>query len=427
MGEERRKPRHAYVIMLIVYAIFFIFAFLIDTPKEIAVGLWKIMTCRGVLLTDYMEVGGVGATLVNSAIVGGFSILTLMRLKVRPNGSTIMALWLSTGFAMFGKNIFNLLPLTFGVWLYSKVKKEPFVNFTLVTLLSATLSPVVSGIAFHPDLYRPFGIALGIAIGIAAGFIFPPVSAFTVRAHSGYDLYNMGFAGGLISTFIVSAFESVGVEMQPELEWSTGNQLPLSILLYIISAGLIMRGLFPHGKFVKPDYDRMLRHSGRIVSDYLVMFGYSVYFNMGVLCAFSTTLTLLLGGDLNGPTLCGIFTITGFGAFGKHMRNVIPVICGAVICTYINRWDITAPSNILAILFSTGLAPIAGQFGVVWGIVAGFLHVNTIMHIGFLNSGLNLYNNGYAAGFVTMLLLPVIMAFQKDKARQKKEAIIHGH
>ena len=74
---------------------------------------------------------------------------------------------------------------------------------------------------------------------------------------------------------------------------------------------------------------------------------------------------------------------------------------------------LTSPSNVAAILFSTALAPIAGQFGWFWGFVAGFLHVSVAMFVGELNGGLNLYNNGFAAGLVAMFLLPAITVSER--------------
>jgi MFS family permease len=135
---------------------------------------------------------------------------------------------------------------------------------------------------------------------------------------------------------------------------------------------------------------------------------------MGVLCAFATTLTLLIGAELNGVAIAGIFTITGFGSFGKHLKNIIPVIAGALIAAYFNRWDFVSPANVAAILFSSGLAPIAGQFGPVWGVIAGLLHVNVAMYAGTLSDGINLYSNGFAACFVAMFLLPLATEFKKS-------------
>lgn len=55
------------------------------------------------------------------------------------------------------------------------------------------------------------------------------------------------------------------------------------------------------------------------------------------------------------------------------------------------------PGPLLAVLFCTGLAPIAGQFGVFWGMVAGFLHMTIVQNTSILHGGMNLYNNGFAA------------------------------
>ena len=311
LREERRKPNRPYHLMMLFYLLFVVFAFIVDTPQQIFEGMGRIVTCRSVLITDYMEIGGIGATLVNATIVGLFSVLVQMRVGVRPNGATIMAMWLSTGFAMFGKNIFNMLPVSLGVWLYARVKKEPFMNYALVFLLSATCTPVVSGITFHPMLPLSVGLPIGVATGVLVGFLFSPISTFTNRIHSGYDLYNMGFAGGIISTFVVSGLESFGLPRQNELFWSSGHHVPMAVLLYIICAVLILYGLLGKGRLEKPQYGKITASSGRLVSDYLVLCGNTAYVNMGVLGVLATTLTLALGASLNGPITCAILTVIG--------------------------------------------------------------------------------------------------------------------
>ena len=134
---------------------------------------------------------------------------------------------------------------------------------------------------------------------------------------------------------------------------------------------------------------------------------------MGLLCAFATTIVLLLGAQIAGIVIAAIFTIVGFASFGKHILNIIPILVGSLLSAYLNIWPMTSPSNVAAILFATALAPIAGQFGWIWGIVAGFLHVSVAMFVGEINGGLNLYNNGFAAGIVAMFLVPVITVSER--------------
>ena len=125
------------------------------------------------------------------------------------------------------------------------------------------------------------------------------------------------------------------------------------------------------------------------------------------------------GVRLNGPLVCCVLSMTGFAAFGKHPKNILPVMAGACLAkTLLVAVPFTAPGPLLAVLFCTGLAPIAGQFGVFWGMVAGFLHMTIVQNTSILHGGMNLYNNGFAAGLVCVLLLPIIEAL---RSRSKEE------
>ena len=73
----------------------------------------------------------------------------------------------------------------------------------------------------------------------------------------------------------------------------------------------------------------------------------------------------------------------------------------------------------LALLFSTTLAPVAGEFGVVAGIVAGYLHSSVALNVGIVYGGMNLYNNGYAGGIVAIFMVPVIQSIMDRRARAR--------
>jgi tetrahydromethanopterin S-methyltransferase subunit F len=80
------------------------------------------------------------------------------------------------------------------------------------------------------------------------------------------------------------------------------------------------------------------------------------------------------------------------------------------------------PSLTLAALFGTSLAPIAGRFGLGWGLAAGFVHASAALTVGPLHAGLNLYNNGFAAGIVAAVLVPVILALRAGLGYRDVEA-----
>lgn len=409
----KKKMFFSYYLFLIYYILFIVLGFMLDSPKEVFTGLSRIFSESNILITDYIELGGLGAALVNSGLVSIIALVILYYQGIKPTGGTIAALWLMTGFAFFGKNVLNVWPGIFGVWLYSKYQKEPFFNYVLIALFGTALSPA-SNELIHTGLFpESIAVIFSISLSIFMGFILPPLATYCIKLHQGYSLYNIGFAAGLLGTVTMSVLRAFGINFEDRLLWSTGNNLLFTCLLLSIFLSLIIVGYVLNNKSFK-FINKILQQPGRLVSDFYIMFGKGATFiNMGVLGIISTLLILVIGAELNGPTIGGIFTIVGFGAFGKHPKNVIPVIIGALLSTFLNMWSLNSPSMLLAILFSTTLAPISGHFGWQYGVLAGFLHVCVVKNMGYLHGGMNLYNNGFAGGTVAIVLVPIITAFIK--------------
>ena len=95
-------------------------------------------------------------------------------------------------------------------------------------------------------------------------------------------------------------------------------------------------------------------------------------------------------------------------------------MAGVWLASLTKMWNITDPGAILAALFSTTLAPIAGKFGILCGILAGFLHSSVAQSVGVICGGMNLYNNGFAGGIVSAFLVPVIHSIESRRARAKE-------
>ncbi|MBU5593474.1 DUF1576 domain-containing protein [Clostridium sp. MSJ-4] len=409
----KKKIYRPYIISIIMFSSFVIFGFLIDTPKNIFNGIITIILNSDILITDYLALGGIGASFVNSGLLTLMCIFLLIKVGIKPNGSTIMALWLMSGFGFFGKNIANVWPIIFGVWLYSKYEKEPFLNYTLIALLGTTLAPTVGQLTFAGYFPPILGMILGISITTFIGFILPPLASHCIKVHQGYNLYNVGFAAGILATILMSIFRAFGINFESRFIWYEGINKPILIFLLMIFLYMIIVGFILNGKSFK-NLKEISKLSGRLVTDFYLLFEDATFINMGILGILFTLYVVIIRGDLNGPVIAGIFTIVGFGAFGKHPLNTVPIVLGAVLSSLLNIWDLNSPQMILATLFSTTLAPIAGQYGTLFGVLAGFLHVCTAMNTGYLHGGLNLYNNGLAGGFVALMLVPTINAFRKE-------------
>jgi len=260
-------------------------------------------------------------------------------------------------------------------------------------------------------------IILAGAFGVLVGFVMPPISQNIMNVHQGFNLYNVGFTAGLLAVLArVFVIAIGGGYVHPVFIWSTEYKLTLSIFMIILFAFMIFVGWFC-GEDRKENLLGMFKRTGQAPSDYYADYGEVAYINMGLLGLFCLAVMLAINSDINGAIMGSIFTVVGFGAFGKHMKNVWPVILGCLITGgFFHVFNGTNPSSSIAILLVTCLAPVAGRYGWKWGVLAGILHLHIAMNVVNFTGGFNLYNNGMAAGFVILFLLPLIRALHERKA-----------
>lgn len=401
--------------VMILFALSLIgYGFLSSSILDIIKGLRQIIIHPDSLITDYIVIGGIGGAFVNSGLLTLMMIYLLHKHGIHFNGTTYAALFLIAGFSFLGKNILNVWAIVIGVYLFAKYHRQPFSKYIYIALFGTAMAPIVTEIIFHFELILPTRIFLGIILGTLVGFILPPLATHFLKIHQGYNLYNVGFTAGIMITVLVALFKSFGYDPTSQMVWGEGYNVKVGLYLYGLCFSMIFLGELTNERAID-QFKHLTRHSGRLVSDFILMDGFSAtLINMGINGLIATTYILFVDGQLNGPTIGGVFAVIGFGAFGKHYKNIIPVMIGIVLGSYIKIWSINDPSILLASLFGTSLAPIAGEFGWKYGVVAGFIHSSVVLHVGTLHAGLNLYNNGFSAGIVAAILVPLIEAFRKD-------------
>lgn len=422
---DRKKTftrRRKFCILALMPVYFIIVGLCLQPISEILPGLWAIVREPDFLITDYFIIGGIGAALINAGLLTLVCISIIYHLGMDMDGHTITSSCLMFGFSLFGKNLINIWTILFGVYLYSKYHKMPLSKYVYIGFYGTSLSPIITQIMYITDLTYAARLIISLLVGIAIGFVLPPLSTHVHYAHKGYSLYNVGFSSGIIATVVVSVMKSFGVTTESRLLWSTGNNrlflVVLCLFFFTMAAGARVLG----GEEIFSSYRRILRCSGIAGTDYLRdEGGAATAFNMAVNGLFATIFVILVGGDLNGPTIGGIFTIVGFSSTGKHLRNIAPIMLGVVLASAATTWEINQPSPMLALLFSTTLAPVAGEFGAVLGLLAGFLHSSVALNVGIVYGGMNLYNNGFAGGIVAIFMVPVIHSIEDRRARAKGE------
>lgn len=419
----KRFARHHQFLLLALIPIYFIIVALCLQPwPEILDGLIQIFKEPDILITDYFVFGGPAPALFNAGILTLISIYIIHKQGMEMDGHTITSSCLMFGFSLFGKNLVNIWTILFGVYLYARYHKMPFSKYVYVGLYGTSLSPIITQLMYIQGLPYMVRLSLTIFVGILIGFVLPPLATHSHYAHKGYSLYNVGFASGIIATVVVSVLKSFGITTESRLLWTEGYNTLFLWILGTLFLGMMGASLYLGGKKVLVSYRLILRSTGIGGTDYLRdEGGYATVFNMGVNGLFAALFVVLVGGPLNGPTIGGIFTIVGFSATGKHIRNIAPIMFGVLLASFTKEWTISSPSPLLALLFSTTLAPVAGEFGVIVGMLAGFLHSSVALNVGIVYGGMNLYNNGFAGGIVAMFMVPLIHSIMDKRARAKQD------
>ena len=378
--------------------------------REVAAGLGSIVRDPDILINDYVARAGLGTPFVNAGLCTLAAVLILKRSGVVISGPAMAAVFTIAGFSLFGKNVYNIWPVMGGVWLYSRASRRPFSEYVIVALFGTALAPLASEVSFGLGIAQPFNCLAGVAAGLASGFLIPPLAKHLLQFHQGYNLYNIGLTAGMVGTVAMSVFRAFRVEVSGGGAWSQGNlgvYLPFVLALFgsLVAAGLAV------GPRARAGLRGILRSTGRLVSDFPRSYGLGPSLvNMGLVGLIGAAYILLVGGDWNGPTVGALLTMCGFGAFGKHPGNVLPVMAGVWLASLLTVYSPSAEAPLLAALFGTCLAPVAGRYGPAAGILAGALHLIVVVNVGYLHGGLNLYNNGFSGGLVAGILVPVFEA-----------------
>ena len=387
--------------------------FLVNTPAEIAAGEWIIITSPGILITDYIALANLGAAMVNAGLVTLMGLGLAWLIKAHFNGYFLAGLFTITGFAFFGKNPFNILPIILGVYLYDRFfSHQPMQSLIAPLLFGTTLGPVVSQIAFG------FGsgwkwLVLGISIGIICGIIIAALMRHIYTFHMGYNLYNTGTTGGFVGTVIYMFLRGFGYNIEPAFYWSTEYTSFLTIFTGVSLCLVFFLGFVFGGSW--SGYKIILKNSGRLTADFVEISDLgTTLINMGVVGLIALGYIHFVSGDVNGATLAGIFTVFAFGALGKHPRNILPIMLGVYLMCIPKIWLHAEPGPLLAALFCTTLAPLAGKFGILAGLIAGALHLPMVMHVGSLHGFMNLYNNGFAGGLAMLIIVGFIKGLKPD-------------
>jgi len=399
-----------------VATFFIVLSFFLQPFSEFLAGYRDILLSDSILLTDYVFVGGMGPALFNAGTLMLLSYVIVRRLDLRISGSIFAGIYTIAGFAFFGKNLINVVIIFLGVALYARYRKIKLRSVIVVFLFSTGLSPISSVIMFGVGMPLLYSIPLGILLGVFSGFVLVELSSHVITFHRGYDLYNVGFASGILTFAYFSIFKMMGIHYTTHLLYTNDQHILLLYLFIGICLLYLVTGFYLNDKPLK-EYRDLLKLSGRAVTDFTRKNNQGMtMINIGITGLAALVVILAIGVHMNGPVIGGLLTIVGFAAFGKHVRNALPPMIGVLLVTVVFDIELSVPV-VLAILFSTGLAPIAGDYGIIVGVLAGMLHLPVVTSLGQLHGGVLLYSNGFAAAFTAVIITTIISTFRRRESQ----------
>ncbi len=411
-----KQNKFLLVLLLGIMLSFIGIGLITDGPGEALRGFVQIQIHSGRLISDFIPIGGIGGTLINAALAGAVGLLIIVILKVQLSGPTYAAIFTIMGFGFFGKTPLNIIPIIFGVYLSAKLAGKMFREYIIIALFGTALGPLVSFLVFEFGFTGVPAVAVGLIGGTLTGFLLPAIAVSMLHLHQGYNLYNMGLSCGFFALFAASLVRATGHNFESTMVWYNGGSPVVIWLIPVLSLVLITTGLVSEKMKGIKEFINIQKIPGRLPSDFMDMgsLGGSLI-NSGLIGIAGSGYIFIVGGDFNGAMLAGLLTIMGFGAFGTHLKNSWSIVLGVVISTLLFGWELSSPGPLLAALFGTTLAPLAGQFGILTGIIAGFIHLFMVMQTGAWQGGMNLYNNGFAGGLTAALIVAVIQWYRSNK------------
>ena len=182
-----------------------------------------------------------------------------------------------------------------------------------------------------------------------------------LNLHQGYSLYNVGFACGFVGLFIASILNALDLMHPMAILWN--DHTPCIDARRTCNEPLLHHHRLHSRKTweVLSGFLGVQGQIGRLPSDYYESESSRTLLNIAVL-GLIYCYVLGIGAPMNGRFLEDCSRSWGSADSGKREEHH-PDRPGGVSTTLLLGNSPSSPSPILAALFSTTLAPLAGQFG----------------------------------------------------------------
>ncbi len=400
-------------------------------------GLWQILSQPGKITTNYFALGGYAATFLNMGLVGLCCLGLYLLCGATPNNVSTLAFILTLGFSSWGIHILNIWPTVLGVVVYCLVKKEKFSANVNAMLFSTGIAPLISDLLVrypHAEVvgFNLPGFVVTLLVGFCIGFLLPAGLTHSPKVHKGFDLYSAAVPVCLFAFFLnATLYKTLGIDLPaaPSAETlQVASRLTVNLFCCILF-GLCILGALAMG--CKPRQYLQLLTAPEHVASISSQLGTEVFLmNVGVFGLFILAYYNLIGASFNGVTLGIIFCMLATCNSGSHPGNVWPIMLGYVLASFLAgglsrlaggnfAMVVNAQAIAVGLCFANGLSPITSKYGWFWGMAAAMMHYFLVTSVPNLHGGYCLYNGGFTAAVICVILVPELERFCKTKAERK--------
>ena len=443
MGCDMKKIRNLCESdFLKVFFAFYTACFLIAAPlmpdrASMFSGLLQIISQPSKASTSYFALGGYAATFLNMGLVGIICLGIFVGLKATANNASTLAFILTVGFGSWGINILNVWPTFAGVALYCIVKREKLGANANAFLFSTGIAPLITDLMIrypHGEVvgFNLPGIGLSILVGLVIGFFLPAGLANSPKVHKGFDLYSAALPVGMTAFFLNAVlFKTLGLELPagaPASQLLMESPVIANIFCCIFFGLCIVFALILGCK--PKDYWRLLTDPA-LVTNFSTTYGNHVFLmNVGCFGLFILGYYNLIGASFNGVTFGVIFCMLSTCNSGSHPGNVWPIMLGYAFASTVFGWlstlaggtfvfQLNAQAIIVGLCYANGLSPISDKYGWPFGILAAVMHYLLVTSVPNLHGGFCLYNGGFTAALICIILVPELERFFRTKDERK--------
>ena len=414
---------------------FLIAAFCMPDRANMLPGLWKIVSMPSKASTSFFDYGGYAATFLNMGLVGMICTGLYCIPGKKANHAATLVTILTTGFGSWGITIVNMWPTMLGVVLYCLKKKEKIGDHTNAMLFTTGLAPFISELLVrypNPEVvgFSPAGVVLALAVGMVAGFFVPAGLDNSAIVHKGFDLYSAALPVGMIA-FLLQGFlyKAMGVEVPAAVsDLSVASPLICNTFCIVLFSACVMvawlMGCRPK------DYWKLMIDPDPIIN-FSATYGNAVMLmNVGLYGLFILGYYNWIGAPFNGVTFGVMFCMLSTCNAGSHPGNIWPITLGYGLASRLFQFltpfsggDFTqylhSQAIIVGLCYANGLSPIADKYGWRYGLVAAMMHFCMVTTVPELHGGMCLYNGGFTAALVCLLMLPGLERHFKPKLERR--------